>query len=248
MIIRKNKAEIKKMRCAGQIVAATLQKVSAAVYPGVMTVELDTLAEISLREAGAIPAFKGYRGYPATLCTSVNDEVVHGIPGERVLCEGDIISLDLGANFDGFYADATVTCPVGAISVEAERLIRVTREAFYKGIEKATPGRRLGDVGAAIQQYAEMNGYSVVRDLVGHGIGRSLHEDPQVPNYGRPGHGTLLKEGMTLAIEPMINAGGYGIRQLADGWTIITADQSLSAHYEHTVALVSDGATILTEL
>lgn len=236
------------MRCAGQIVAATLQKVSAAVYPGVMTVELDTLAETSLREAGAIPAFKGYRGYPATLCTSVNDEVVHGIPGERVLCEGDIISLDLGANFDGFYADATVTCPVGAISVEAERLIRVTREAFYKGIEKATPGRRLGDVGAAIQQYAEMNGYSVVRDLVGHGIGRSLHEDPQVPNYGRPGHGTLLKEGMTLAIEPMINAGGYGIRQLADGWTIITADQSLSAHYEHTVALVSDGATILTEL
>ncbi len=248
MIIRKKKAEIEKMRRAGQIVAATLQKISAAVYPGVMTIELDTLAESSLRAAGAIPAFKGYRGYPATLCTSVNDEVVHGIPGKRVLCEGDIVSLDLGAKFDGFYADATVTCPVGVISVEAERLIRVTREALYKGIEKATPGRRLGDVGAAIQQYAEMNGYGVVRDLVGHGIGRSLHEDPQVPNYGMPGHGTLLKEGMTLAIEPMINAGGYGIRQLADGWTIVTADHSLSAHYEHTVAIIDDGATILTEL
>lgn len=247
MITRKSKAEIEKMRRAGRILAEALQKVGAAVNPGVTTADLDALAEACIREAGALPAFKGYRGYPAALCTSVNDEVVHGIPGSRTLNEGEIISLDLGVRLDGFYADAAVTCPVGVISVEAERLIRVTREAFYKGIELAVPGRRLGDVGAAIQQHAEINGYSVVRDLVGHGIGRSLHEDPQVPNYGSPGQGTLLKEGMTLAVEPMINAGDYGVRLLADGWTIVTADKSLSAHYEHTIAVVPGGALILTE-
>jgi methionyl aminopeptidase len=248
MIVCRSRAEIELMRAANQLVARVLREIADAVAPGVTTLELDTIAEARIREAGAVPAFKGYHGFPATLCTSVNDQVVHGIPSGRVLVEGDILSLDLGAVLDGFYGDSAVTVPVGRISAKAAELLRVTREALQAAIERVRPGGRVSDIGHAVQSHVEAHGFSVVREFVGHGIGESLHEDPQVPNYGEPGRGPRLAEGMVLAIEPMVNVGKPGVRILEDGWTSVTRDGSLSAHFEHTVAVGSDGADVLTTL
>jgi len=217
------------------------------VKPGVTTADLDRLAEEFIRREGGSPAFKGYRGFPATLCTSVNEEVVHGIPSSKKrLQEGDIIGVDVGAIVEGYYGDAAVTLPVGQISDEASRLIRVTEAALAAGLAKVKVGNRLSDISHAVQAVAEAEGYSVVRDFVGHGIGRNLHEDPQVPNFGKPGEGPRLKEGLVLAIEPMVNVGGREVEVLSDRWTVVTRDKSLSAHFEHTVALTSDGPKILT--
>jgi methionyl aminopeptidase len=247
MIRIKKPDEIRKMRVAGAVVARTLASLSRAIVPGKTTTsDLDAWAAELLAREGAIPSFKGYRGYPANICASVNEVVVHGIPGPLTLKEGDILGIDLGAIVGGYHGDAALTVPVGEISEKAQRLLRVTREALFMGIDQARPGRRIGDIGAAIQEYAERNGYSVVRDLVGHGIGRDMHEDPQVPNFGQRGHGVKLREGMTLAIEPMVNAGVYSINTLADHWTIVTRDGSLSAHFEHTVAVTAQGPDILT--
>jgi methionyl aminopeptidase len=234
------------MRAANQLVARVLGEVARRVAPGVTTRELDVLAEARIREAGAVPAFKGYHGFPASLCTSVNDQVVHGIPSARTLAEGDIVSLDLGAVVDGFYGDSAVTVPVGRISEKAAELLRVTREALQAAIEQVRPGARVSDIGHAVQSHVEARGFSVVREFVGHGIGESLHEEPQVPNYGEPGRGPRLAEGMVLAIEPMVNAGKAGVRILEDGWTSVTRDGSLSAHFEHTVAVAAGGADVLT--
>ena len=211
------------------------------VKPGITTLQLDQLAEECIRDRGGIPAFKGYRNYPKTLCASINDQVVHGIPSDRVLLEGDIIGLDLGAIVGGFYGDAAITVSVGTVSPKIQNLIMVTKEALDKGIEQAIVGNRLSDISHAIQSHVESAGYSVVRDFVGHGIGRQLHEEPQVPNYGRPGQGPRLRVGMVLAIEPMVNMGSYGVRVLDDGWTAVTSDQSLSAHFEHTIAIQPSG-------
>ena len=211
------------------------------------TAELDEIAERRIRQAGATPAFKGYHGYPATICASINDEVIHGIPsGRRVLAEGDIISIDVGAALDGYYGDSAVTLPVGHVSEQAATLLRVTEESLYKAIEQARPGRRVSDIGHAVQRHVEAFGFSVVREFVGHGIGVRMHEEPQVPNYGEPGHGPRLAEGMVLAIEPMVNAGKPAVKVLADGWTAVTRDTSLSAHFEHTVAVTAGEPWILT--
>lgn len=234
------------MREAGRITAAALRVVASAVRPGVTTAELDKLAEETIREAGALPAFKGYHGFPATLCTSVNDQVVHGIPAARVLREGEILSVDCGAIVEGYYGDSAMTFPVGAVSAEARRLMDVTKESLEAGIARCMPGMRLYDISAAVQAVAERSGFGVVREYVGHGIGRSMHEDPQVPNYGKAGTGPTLKPGMVLAIEPMINAGRADVRSLDDGWTVVTADGSLSAHFEHTVAVTEAGPRVLT--
>lgn len=231
---------------AGRITAAALRVVGAAVRPGVTTAELDTLAEDAIRAEGARPAFKGYQGFPATLCTSVNEQVVHGIPGGRVLREGEILSVDCGAIVDGYYGDSAMTFPVGQVSEEARRLMEVTKASLEAGIARCLPGMRLYDISAAVQSVAERAGFSVVREYVGHGIGRSMHEDPQVPNYGKAGTGPTLKPGMVLAIEPMINAGGADVRSLDDGWTVVTSDGKLSAHFEHTVAVTETGPRILT--
>ncbi len=246
MIILKSADEINRMRKAGAILADLFKELKAVVKPGITTGHLDKIAEEFIRKRGAIPAFKGYQGFPASICTSVNEVVVHGIPGERILKDGDIIGLDIGALFDGLYGDAAVTLPVGRISREAENLLEVTKAALYEGIKKAVPGNRLSDISHAIQTYAESRGFSVVRDFVGHGIGRRMHEEPQVPNFGRPGEGPKLKPGMTIAIEPMINVGLPHVVILSDGWTVVTRDSSLSAHFEHTVAITSDGPEILT--
>lgn len=247
MIILKSDKEIEKMRAAGQVVAVALAEMSESIVPGkTTTADLDRLAEEILARHNAIPSFKGYRGYPNATCLSVNEEVVHGIPGSRVLEEGDIIGIDLGAIVDGYHGDSAVTLPVGKVSSEAERLISVTRRALFAGVRMARAGNRLGDISRAIQVYAESRGFSVVRDLVGHGIGRDMHEEPQVPNFGKAGRGPLLEEGMTLAIEPMLNAGRPHIETLADGWTIVTKDRSPSAHFEHTVAVRKSRADILT--
>jgi len=247
MITLKSSSEIEKMRRAGAVVAEALSEVMACIVPGkTTTMDIDNLAEAVILGRGAIPSFKGYRGYPASACVSVNEEVVHGIPGPKRLLEGDIVGIDLGAVLDGYHGDSAVTIAVGKVSGEAEKLIRVTREALFAGIQAARPGNRLGDIGDAIQLVAEANGFSVVRDLVGHGIGRSMHEEPQVPNYGKPGKGTKLEVGMTLAIEPMVNAGRYPVEVLVDQWTIVTKDRSISAHFEHTVAITKDGPDILT--
>lgn len=249
MIILKTPDEIEVMAKASKLVAETLQALKREVRPGVTTEELDRLAEDFIRSRGGIPAFKGYRNYPKTLCTSVNDQVVHGIPSKRVLKEGDIIGLDLGAIVDGFYGDSAVTVPVGAIHPRAAELLRVTEEALYKGIEQAVVGNRLSDISHAIQRHAETAGFSVVTDFVGHGIGRQLHEEPQVPNFGNPGHGPRLQVGMVLAIEPMVNMGSDGVRILEDQWTAVTRDGSLSAHFEHTIAIQpSRPPRILTRL
>ena len=246
MIVTKSAAELEIMRQAGRVTAAALRAVGEAVRPGVTTGELDALAEDAIRSAGAVPAFKGYHGFPASLCTSVNAEVVHGIPGKRRLRAGDILSVDCGAIVDGYYGDAARTFPVGEPTDEALRLMKVTSESLEAGIACCVPGQRLYDVSAAVQGVVEAAGFSVVREYVGHGIGRSMHEDPQVPNYGRAGTGPVLQVGVVLAIEPMVNAGGADVRSLDDGWTVVTVDGSLSAHFEHTVAVTHEGPLVLT--
>jgi len=246
MIQIKTAGEIERMRQAGQAVAETLEGMRDLVRPGLTTRELDRFAEQRLRARGMRPAFKGYRGFPASICASPNEVVVHGFPSDRPLGEGDILSLDLGAEYQGYYGDAALTVPVGRVSPEAERLLRVTEEALRRGIEQARPGNRLHDISWAIQSCAEEAGYGVVREYVGHGIGRSMHEEPQIPNVGRPGSGPRLQAGMVLAIEPMINAGTAAVELLEDGWTVVTADRRLSAHFEHTVAIGDEGPEILT--
>ena len=246
MIIIKNNKEIDLMRAAGKIVAETLLLVEEKVRPAITTAELDRIAEEFITKHGARPSFKGLYGFPASLCISVNEQVVHGIPGGYVLKDGDIISVDCGAFINGFHGDAARTFGVGNISEEAEKLINVTRESFFKGIEYAKVGNRLTDISHEIQSYVEASGFSVVRDFVGHGIGRVVHEDPDVPNYGRPGRGPKLVEGMALAIEPMVNVGNYKVKTLKDDWTVVTSDGSLSAHYENTIIILPDGPEILT--
>ena len=247
MIVCRSRAELEKMRAAGRLVGEVLTALSLHVAPGITTAELDTIAERIIAAAGASPAFKGYHGYPATICASVNEEVIHGIPsGRRALSEGDIISIDVGAVLDGYFGDSAVTLPVGKVSEEAARLLRATEESLYKAIEAARPGNRVSDIGHAVQTHCEAHGFSIVREFVGHGIGQKMHEEPQVPNYGQPGHGPRLAEGMVLAIEPMVNAGTAAVKVLADGWTAVTRDGSLSAHFEHTVAVTAGEPWILT--
>lgn len=234
------------MREAGRITARTLRLVGEAVASGVTTAALDAIAEEVIRSAGALPAFKGYHGFPGTICSSINDQVVHGIPGPTLLREGDIISVDVGAIVDGYYGDSAMTFAVGAIGDEARSLMDATRHALEAGIAQCMPGRRLYDISHAVQSVAEGAGFSVVREYVGHGIGRSMHEDPQLPNFGAPGQGPTLAPGMVFAIEPMVNAGGAAVRSLDDGWTVVTQDGSPSAHFEHTVAVTDDGPLVLT--
>ena len=248
MIIFKSEREIQHMREAGRIVALALRAVREAVAPGVTTKDLDEVAREVITSHGAIPSFKGYHGYPGNICASVNEEVVHGIPGSRKLQEGDIVSVDCGATYNGFVGDSAVTIPVGKIDPVSEQLLRVTEESLYKGIAAAIVGNRLSDISHAVQVHVEASGFSVVRDYVGHGIGRNMHEDPQIPNFGPPGHGPLLKPGMVLAIEPMVNVGTYKVRTLKDGWTVLTADGKRSAHFEHTIAITPDGPKLLTAL
>jgi len=245
VIVCRSAAEIGKMRAANQFVATVLAELEAAVRPGVTTADLDRLAETLVRDGGAIPAFKGYRGFPATLCASINDEVVHGIPGKRTLQEGDIIGIDCGAVVDGYFGDAARTVAVGRIDPESAKLLEVTRRALAEGIAAARPGARVSDIGAAVEAVAIVNGYGVVRDFVGHGVGTALHEEPQIPNYGPGGRGSLLKAGMVLAIEPMFNLGRAEVGVDPDGWTVRTRDRSKSAHFEHTIALEPQGAVIL---
>jgi methionyl aminopeptidase len=248
LIIIKSRSEIEKMRVACQVVAGALEGLRDKVKPGVTTLELDRYAEEYIRKQGALPAFKGYLGYPSSLCASVNEVVVHGIPSNRVLKEGEIIGLDLGAVVGGFYGDAAITLPVGEVSRELKKLMEVTEACLERAIERAVPGNRVSDISNAVQTHAESSGYSVVREFVGHGIGRKLHEDPQVPNFGPVGQGPRLKAGMTLAIEPMINMGTSHTVVLEDGWTAVTLDRKPSAHFEHTVALTDNGPEILTRL
>jgi methionyl aminopeptidase len=246
VIVCKSPTEIEKMRAANQLVAQVLEELAAMVAPGVTTADLDAAAERQVRAAGAEPAFKGYRGYPATLCASVNQQVVHGIPNRTPLKSGDIVSLDMGVKLNGYYGDSAVTVAVGAVQDDVAKLLRVTQEALEKGIAQVKVGGRISDIGHAIQAHVEANGFSVVREFVGHGIGASLHEEPQIANYGEPGRGPRLAEGMTLAIEPMVNMGKPAVKVLADGWTAVTKDGSLSAHFEHTVAVTRGGPLVLT--
>ena len=246
MVICKSPAELRRMRASNALVAQVLNELLDMIEPGITTRELDAVAETRVRQEGAVPAFKGYQGYPATLCASVNNAVVHGIPSERPLVEGDIVSLDMGVVLEGFYGDSALTVGVGTISESAAKLLGVTQEALARSIARARLGSRVSDLGHAIQQHVESNGFSVVREFVGHGIGRSLHEEPQVPNYGEPGRGPRLAEGMVLAIEPMVNIGKPAVRVLDDGWTAVTRDGSLSAHFEHTVAVTKNGPVVLS--
>lgn len=248
MITIKNERELIYMRDAGRVVAEAFEILKDMVKPGVSTKELDAKAEDFILSQGARPAFKGYGGFPATLCTSVNEEVVHGIPSLRNLENGDIISIDCGAVINGFVGDSALTFPVGTVSSEALKLLKVTEESLYAGIAKAVDGNRLSDISNAVQQCVESQGMSVVRDYVGHGIGSKMHEDPQIPNYGPPGRGPRLKKGMTLAIEPMVNLGTFEVRTLSDNWTVVTLDGRLSAHFEHTIAITDDTPEILTKL
>lgn len=248
MIILKSSREIEQLRRANAIVAEVFQELKRMVVPGVATRELDRFAEAFILSKGALPAFKGYRNYPATLCISVNEEVVHGIPGPRRLREGDIVSIDVGVHLNGYYGDAAITLPVGEVDEEAKRLMAVTEKALYIGIEWARVGNRLYDISHAIQTYVEANGFSVVREFVGHGIGKNLHEDPQVPNFGSPGQGPRLEKGMVFALEPMVNEGTYEVKILSDGWTVVTADGKRSAHFEHTIAITDGRAEILSLL
>ena len=238
--------EISTIRKSNQIVAKILAELGKMITPGVQTKELDEYAELRVKEMNAIPAFKGYRGYPASLCTSINEEIVHGIPSSRRLRDGDIISLDFGVLYEGYYGDAAVTYPVGEITPKAKKLIKAAEKTFYKGMEQMKPGKRISDISFAIQSHVESQGFSVIRAFVGHGIGLSLHEEPQVPNFGPPGRGPKLKSGMVLAIEPMIAMGDWDVEILDDNWTAITRDRSLSAHYEHTVAITQKGPEILS--
>ncbi|MGZ3526052.1 MAG: type I methionyl aminopeptidase [Thermodesulfobacteriota bacterium] len=244
----KSPREIEQLKRSNAIVAEVFGKLKGMIVPGVTTRELDQIAEDYIRLKGARPAFKGYRGFPASLCTSINEEVVHGIPGQRRLKEGDIIGLDVGVNYQGYFGDAAITFPVGEVDVEAKRLLEVTEKALYIGIEKAKVGNRLFDISYAIQKWVESHEFSVVRDFVGHGIGRELHEDPQVPNFGAPHQGPRLEKGMVFSLEPMVNEGAYEVRVLSDGWTVVTADGKRSAHFEHTIALTENGAEILSIL
>jgi methionyl aminopeptidase len=247
MVVCKSPGELEKMHRAGLIVWGALEEMRRMVKPGMTTLDLDRFAEKYCADRGAHPAFKGYRGYPGSVCTSINSEVVHGIPsGERRLREGDILSMDFGVELDGYYADAALTIPVGDSDPKREKLLRVTRDSLDRAIDKVRPGYRLGDVSWAVQEGVEKEGFSIVRDFVGHGIGTKMHEEPQVPNYGSPGRGIRLLEGMVLAIEPMVNAGGPEVRVLEDNWTAVTADGSDSAHFEHTVAVTKNGPWILT--
>ncbi|MDX2034460.1 MAG: type I methionyl aminopeptidase [Blastocatellia bacterium] len=249
MIIRKSQSELDKMRRAGLIVAQTLHELRTMVAPGVTTLELNAHAESRIRAAGAYPTFKGYRGFPASICASVNDEVVHGIPSTRKLREGDIIKIDCGATLDGYVGDAAISVPVGTVSPDAERLMDATRESLFRAIEKMVPGNRLHDVSYAVQEYVEERGFSVVREFCGHGIGQKMHEDPQVPNYGRPGTGTKLKAGLVLAIEPMVNLGSHEVEiDKKDKWTVRTKDGNYSSHFEHTIAVTENGPVIMTAL
>ncbi len=247
MITCRSAAEIERLARVNAIVGRVLDALMKAAAPGVTLNDLDQMAERMLAEAGAAPAFKGYHGFPATICASVNEQVIHGIPSDRALRDGDILSIDMGAKMDGFYGDSAVTVAVGAVSPLAERLLAVTEEALGRGLAVVAPGARVQDIGAAVQQHVEANGFSVVREFVGHGIGTSLHEEPQIPNYGVAGRGSRLAEGMVLAIEPMVNAGKAGVKVLKDGWTAVTKDGSLSAHFEHTVVVTEAGCRILTE-
>ena len=248
MINIKTDEEIEKMRIANQIVAKSLKKLTEMVCENTTTDELDKAAEEMILKEGARPSFKGYRGFPSALCVSVNEVVVHGIPSKKKLKKGDIVSLDLGTEYEGYYGDAAITCSVGEVTDEAKRLMKVTRDALYKGIENAKAGGHVSDISHAIQQMAESAGFSVVTDFVGHGIGTSPHEDPQIPNYGPKGQGPILKKGMVLAIEPMVNAGNWQVNVLDDKWTVVTEDGRLSAHFEHSVAITDNGPDILSEL
>lgn len=247
-IIIKSPKEIRLMREAGGVVAAAMDLLVSSIYPGMKTRELDAIASREIKRLGAKPSFKGYRGFPANICVSVNEELVHGIPGDRILREGDIVSLDLGAIVDGYHGDAAVTVGVGKVAPEADRLIEVTRLSLELAIKQAKVGNRVGDISSAVQQFGEAQGYGVVREYVGHGIGRALHEEPSIPNVGEPGKGPLLRPGMTIAIEPMLNLGTWQTRALEDGWTVVTADGALSAHFEHTLAVTEDGPQVLTSL
>lgn len=248
MIICKSQRELDYMRDAGRVVAGAHAELARTVQPGVTTSELDRIAEDYILARGARPAFKGYNGFPATICASVNEQVVHGIPGLRILENGDIIGIDIGAEINGYFGDSAFTLPVGDISTEAIKLLKVTEESLYAGISMAMHGNRLSDISHAVQSCVESQGFSVVRDFVGHGIGSSMHEDPQVPNFGKPGRGPRLKAGMTLAIEPMVNIGTYEVQTLLDNWTVVTKDASLSAHFEHTIAITDKAPVILTQL
>ena len=246
MIVLKTEQEIGYMREAGRIVGQTLAVIKKAISPGITTQELDHIAEQFIRRAGSVPACKGYCGFPASICSSINEQVVHGIPGPRQLKAGDVISIDIGVKLNRYYGDAAITVPVGEVDVEILKLLSVTEQALNKGIEQAIKGNRLSDISHAVQLHAETYGYGVVRDYVGHGIGQRMHEDPQIPNYGPPGRGPLLKSGMTLAIEPMINYGTPDVEVLADDWTVVTVDRKISAHFEHTVAITEGEPEILT--
>ena len=247
MIVRKSAREIDKMRAAGRVVADTLHKVIAAVSPGITLGELDRLAEANIRAHGAAPTFKGYRGFPATLCTSVNEQVVHGIPNGCVLQEGDVVSVDCGATLDGYIGDSAVTIPVGEIDPEVRTLLEVTEQSLVNAIDSARVGNRLFDISHTVQATVEPHGYGIVRDYCGHGVGRRLHEEPQIPNFGRPGTGPRIRIGWCLAIEPMVNLGTHEVETLADGWTVVTTDRKVSAHFEHSIAVTADGPIILTD-
>jgi methionyl aminopeptidase len=248
MIICKTPREIEIMREAGKIVALTHQELEKHIRPGITTKELDEIAEAVIRKHGAIPSFKGYNGFPGSICASVNEELVHGIPGDRVLKEGDIISVDVGAQYNGYHADSAWTYPVGEIAEETKKLLEVTEKSLYIGLEEAKPGARLSNISHAIQTYVESHHFSIVREYVGHGIGQNLHEDPQIPHYGPPNKGPRLKPGMTLCIEPMVNAGSRYVKTLADNWTVVTVDGKMCAHFEHTIAITENGYEILTTL
>jgi methionyl aminopeptidase len=246
MIIGKSKRELEKMRAAGRLVGQVREHLRALVKPGITTMELDREAEKMIRDAGALPTFKGYNGFPYSICASVNEQIVHGFPSQYVLKEGDIFSIDCGVTLEGFVGDTATTVPVGNVDDEKQRLMRVTEECLDHAIQQCRAGNHLGDIGWAVQQHAEANGYSVVRDYVGHGIGRRMHEDPQIPNYGRPGLGPKIKNGYVFAIEPMVNQGSHFTKVLSDGWTVVTVDGKPSAHFEHTIAITEEGPEVLT--
>jgi methionyl aminopeptidase len=248
MIIGKSRREIEKMRAAGQLVGRVLQELRRMTEPGLTTLELDRAAEKMIRDAGAQPTFKGYQGFPFSICASVNEQVVHGFPSAYKLKEGDIFSIDCGATLEGFVGDTATTVPVGKISEELQQLIRVTEESLELAIEQCFEGKHLGDIGWAVQNHAESNGYTVVREYVGHGIGRRMHEDPQIPNYGTPGKGVKIRNGYVFAVEPMVNIGSHRTKVLADGWTVVTLDGKPSAHVEHTIAITEDGPQVLTRV
>jgi methionyl aminopeptidase len=246
MIIGKSKRELEKMRAAGQLVGQVRNRLREMVEPGITTIELDRFAEKMIRDAGALPTFKGYNGFPFSICASVNEQIVHGFPSNYQLKEGDIFSIDCGVTLEGFVGDTATTIPVGKVSEDRLKLMQVTEECLERAIRQCLPGNHLGDIGWAVQEHAEANGYSIVRDYVGHGIGRRMHEDPQIPNYGRPGLGPKIKAGYVFAIEPMVNLGSHHTKVLADGWTVVTVDGQPSAHFEHTIAITDDGPEVLT--